>query len=87
MSVNGVQSEWIELIQGVPQGTVIEPLFFNLYANDLPELMRETAYILQYADDCLIFFKKSETALEVLQDNLYKLEEYFCLNKLSLNAN
>ena len=48
--------------------------------------MSETAHILQYADDCSVFCsdKKSETALEVLQDNLYKLEEYFCLNKLNL---
>ena len=65
------------------------PLFFNLYVNDLPELMRDTGHILRYADDCLMFCneKKSETALEVLQDNLYKLEEYFCLKKLNLNAN
>ena len=89
VSLNCVQSELIELKQGVPQGTVIWPLFFNLYVNDLTKLMRETAHILQYADDCLIFCsdKKSETALEVLQDNFYKLEEYFCLNKLNSNAN
>ena len=33
-----------------------------------------------------VVIKKSETTLEVLKDNLYKLE-YFCLNKLNLNAN
>ena len=51
--------------------------------------MSETAHILQFAVDCLIFCsdKNSETALEVLQDNLYELEEYFCLNELNLNAN
>ena len=89
VSLNCVQSELIELKQGFPQGTVIWPLFFNLYVNDLTKLMRKTAHILQYADDCLIFCsdKKSETALEVLQDNFYKLEEYFCLNKLNSNAN
>ena len=55
MSVNGVLSGLIELKQGVPQGTLIGPLFFNLYVNDLPELMSETAHVLQYADDCLAF--------------------------------
>ena len=59
VSVNGVLSEWIELKQGVPQGTVTGPLFFNLYVNDLPELMSETAHILHYADDCLIFCSAS----------------------------
>ena len=87
-SVNGVLSEWIELKQGVPQGTVVGPLFFNLYVNDLPELISRPAHILQYADDCLVFSsdKKTETALEILQDNIYKLEEYLCLNRLNLNG-
>ena len=88
VSVNGVLSEWIELKQSVPQGTVVGPLSFNLYVNDLPELISRPAHILQYADNCLVFCsdKKSETALEILQDNIYKLEEYFCLNKLNLNG-
>ena len=47
LSVNGVQSEWIELKQGNPKGTVKGPIFFNLYVNDLPDLMSETAHILQ----------------------------------------
>ena len=75
MSVHGVQPEWIELKQGVPQGTgflkfpqVIGPLFFNFYVNDLPELMSAIARILQYAYNCLLFcsHKKSESPLEVL---------------------
>ena len=89
VSVKSVQSEKIELKQGVPQGTVIDPLCFSLLVHDPPEFMSETIHILQYADDCLIFCsdKKSETVLEILQDNLYKLENYFCFNKLNLNAN
>ena len=88
VSVNGVLSEWIELKQGVPQGTVVGPLFFNLYVNDLPELISRPAPILQYADDCLVLCrdKKFEIALEILRDNVYKLEEYFCLNKLNING-
>ena len=88
MSVNGVLTEWIELKQGVPQGTVTGPLFFNLFVNDLPELMSEIFLILQYADDCLSFcsYEKFEVALEVLHDTLHKLEQFFCLNKLNLNA-
>ena len=63
-------------------------LFFNLYVIDLADLMSETAHILPYADDCFNFCsdKESEIAIEVLQDNFYKLEEYFCLQKLNLNA-
>ena len=55
--------------------------------NDLPELMSETAHVLQYADGCFCSGKNSETALEVFQENLCKLEYFFRLNKLNLNAN
>ena len=55
--------------------------------NDLPELMSETANVLQYADGCFCSGKNSETALEVFQENLCKLEYFFRLNKLNLNAN
>ena len=50
MSVNCVLPERIELKQGISHGAVIGPLFFDLYVNDLPELMSEAAHILEYAD-------------------------------------
>lgn len=51
-SVNNTNSSLASVTSGVPQGSVIEPLLFLIYINDLPDLI--TSQIRLLADDCFI---------------------------------
>ena len=54
VKVNGSFSTYKDLSLGVPQGSVLGPLFFNLYINDLLLSIQDTG-ICNYADDATIY--------------------------------
>lgn len=53
VSVAGVLSEWEDVLSGVPQGSVLGPLLFVCYINDMPDNIASFLYM--YADDTKLF--------------------------------
>ena len=53
-AVKNTETNWILLHQGLPQGTFLGHLIFNLYINDLNKNLTEICKMEQYAEDTLL---------------------------------
>lgn len=72
---------------GVPQGSLLSPLLYNLYTNDMPTELPGTQIAL-YADDAAVFCqaKLARTLQYQLQDSLDILASYFRRHRIEVNA-
>lgn len=85
--INGHKSNWSRVTSGVPQGSLLGPLFFILYINDLPSIF-ETSKCLLYADDAKIFRPILSPSDGVdFQRDLNKFVKWCAQWKLVLNVN
>ena len=55
VKVNGKYSEWKEMTSGIPQGSVIGPLLFVIFINDLPAFVDSKSDIFLFADDAKMY--------------------------------
>ena len=83
---NGYESERGRVECGVPQGSVLGPLFFIVYVNDMVRVSKELELVL-FADDTNIFVKgkNPQDLFAKVNKGLLELSKWFRCNKLTLN--
>ena len=83
--VDGKQSSLIDVVSGVPQGTVLGPLLFLLHINDLPSVVSSKVRL--FADDYLIYRNiKNKEDQFALQTDINLLENWGNTWGMRLNA-
>ena len=86
VELNGCRSTTLPLAVGVPQGSILGPLLFLLYINDLPSATNLKSVM--FADDTnlLIQGKNLDALTASLNSELEGINDYFKANQLKLNA-
>jgi hypothetical protein len=89
INVNGTLSELADILCSVPQGSILSPLLFSIYINDIPKRnVSNSSGSLLYADDLASFFiyKKNGNIENIINKYLKEIENWLSKWKMKMSA-
>ena len=85
--VDGVASQWAPVTSGVPQGSILGPMLFIIFINDLPDVLLDRTMEALYADDTKLYWSIiSVSDCEHLQQALTNLDAWSRDRNIKFNA-
>ena len=85
VNVNGEKSGWKQVLSGIPQGSVIGPILFVIFINDMPEEVIVN-YTKMFADDCKLYGTVGSAQDNSIQSDLNNLVKWSEKWQLPFNA-
>ena len=83
------ESDLLEIKTGIPQDSILGPLFFSIMINDLVNSSDKFKFLM-YADDTTIYFNLEDFPIEnrevLINNELQKVNKWLKLNKLAVNV-
>ena len=86
VKVGNVFSDWLLLVTGVPQGSILGPLLFNIFINDSFQFVKE-ASVCNFADDNSLY-AHAKTVIQVIRTlelDTVNLLDWFKINSIAAN--
>ena len=84
-TANNIKSSYSKILCGVPQGSILGPLFFIIYVNDIGKCVSHCKHLL-YADDTVIYITGNiDITTTYLQEDLNRFKKWCDRNQLTMN--
>ena len=83
--LNGQTSKWSQIKAGVPQGSVLGPLLFLVYINDLPEGLTSNVKLFANETSISSVVRDSSSSSLSLNEDLSKISQWGCKRKMLFN--